>query len=179
MHDHTYRMGICWQNTAYNQPPHLGYYLPDAMLPRIINQEKVFTVAVNEEIDIMLSARYTSLINQSTYVLSDGTKKAGVPAGMEKKADFTKKTLSFSGAIAEAGDYRLIISLTGLNSEKATDTLTIHVIDSTVGITQSLADSQPHHAEQVYDLQGRKTQNAPIRGLFLMRRNGKMVKVIK
>ena len=29
MHDHTYRIGICWQNTAYNQPPHLGYYLPD------------------------------------------------------------------------------------------------------------------------------------------------------
>ena len=29
MQDHTYRMGICWQNTAYNQPSHLGYYLPD------------------------------------------------------------------------------------------------------------------------------------------------------
>ncbi|MDE6002787.1 MAG: hypothetical protein K2G76_04745, partial [Prevotella sp.] len=29
MHDHVYRMGVCWQNTAYNQPPHLGYYLPD------------------------------------------------------------------------------------------------------------------------------------------------------
>ena len=29
MHDHVYRMGICWQNTAYNQPPHLGYFLPD------------------------------------------------------------------------------------------------------------------------------------------------------
>ena len=29
MHDHTYRMAVCWQNTAYNQPPHLGYYLPD------------------------------------------------------------------------------------------------------------------------------------------------------
>ena len=29
MHDHTYRMGVCWQNVAYNQPPHLGYYLPD------------------------------------------------------------------------------------------------------------------------------------------------------
>lgn len=29
MHDHTYRMGITWQNTAYNQPPHLGFYLPD------------------------------------------------------------------------------------------------------------------------------------------------------
>ena len=29
MHDHIYRMGIAWQNVAYNQPPHLGYYLPD------------------------------------------------------------------------------------------------------------------------------------------------------
>lgn len=29
MHDHVYRMGVCWQNVAYNQPPHLGYYLPD------------------------------------------------------------------------------------------------------------------------------------------------------
>ena len=32
MHDHTYRMSVCWQNVAYNQPPHLGYYLPDAVL---------------------------------------------------------------------------------------------------------------------------------------------------
>jgi len=29
MTDHVYRMGVAWQNTAYNQPPHLGYYLPD------------------------------------------------------------------------------------------------------------------------------------------------------
>ncbi len=35
MYDHTYRMGIAWQNDAYNQPPHLGYYLPDAIVTRI------------------------------------------------------------------------------------------------------------------------------------------------
>ena len=29
MEDHMYRMGIAWQNASYNQPPHLGYYLPD------------------------------------------------------------------------------------------------------------------------------------------------------
>ncbi len=29
MQDHTYRMAVAWQNGAYNQPPHLGYYLPD------------------------------------------------------------------------------------------------------------------------------------------------------
>lgn len=27
MHDHIYRMGIVWQNVAYNQPPHTGFYL--------------------------------------------------------------------------------------------------------------------------------------------------------
>jgi hypothetical protein len=27
MHDHIYRMGIAWQNVAYNQPPHLGIRL--------------------------------------------------------------------------------------------------------------------------------------------------------
>lgn len=29
MQDHIYRMGIAWQNSSYNQPPHLGYSLPD------------------------------------------------------------------------------------------------------------------------------------------------------
>ena len=29
MHDHIYRMGVAWQNVGYNQPPHLGYYLPE------------------------------------------------------------------------------------------------------------------------------------------------------
>ncbi len=27
MHDPVYRLGIAWQNTAYNQPPHLGFYI--------------------------------------------------------------------------------------------------------------------------------------------------------
>lgn len=31
MHDAVYRAGITWENTAYNQPPHLGYYMGDDM----------------------------------------------------------------------------------------------------------------------------------------------------
>ncbi len=31
MHDPVYRAGIAWQNTAYNQPPHLGFYMGDDM----------------------------------------------------------------------------------------------------------------------------------------------------
>ena len=28
MEDHMYRLGVAWQNSSYNQPPHLSYYLP-------------------------------------------------------------------------------------------------------------------------------------------------------
>ena len=31
MHDPVYRLGIAWQNTAYNQPPHTGFYLGSGM----------------------------------------------------------------------------------------------------------------------------------------------------
>jgi rhamnogalacturonan endolyase len=31
MHDPIYRLGIAWQNVAYNQPPHVGFYLGDGM----------------------------------------------------------------------------------------------------------------------------------------------------
>jgi rhamnogalacturonan endolyase len=41
MQDHVYRMGIAWQNVAYNQPPHTGYYvgagmfIPDSLRPPV------------------------------------------------------------------------------------------------------------------------------------------------
>ncbi|WP_427180951.1 rhamnogalacturonan lyase [Paenibacillus sp. TC-CSREp1] len=33
MHDPVYRLGIAWQNVAYNQPPHTGFYLGEGMNP--------------------------------------------------------------------------------------------------------------------------------------------------
>ncbi len=33
MHDPVYRLGIAWQNTAYNQPPHTGFFLGYNMTP--------------------------------------------------------------------------------------------------------------------------------------------------
>ena len=40
MHDHVYRMGVAWQNVAYNQPPHLGYYLGDGTRKMLHLQRK-------------------------------------------------------------------------------------------------------------------------------------------
>jgi rhamnogalacturonan endolyase len=34
MHDPVYRLGMAWQNVAYNQPPHVGFHLGVGMRPR-------------------------------------------------------------------------------------------------------------------------------------------------
>ena len=43
MHDPVYRLGIAWQNVAYNQPPHVSFYLGEGMAkpmrPRIFVPE--------------------------------------------------------------------------------------------------------------------------------------------
>jgi hypothetical protein len=31
MHDPVYRLGVAWQNVAYNQPAHTGFYLGEGM----------------------------------------------------------------------------------------------------------------------------------------------------
>jgi hypothetical protein len=31
MHDPQYRAAIAWQNTAYNQPPHAGFFIGNGM----------------------------------------------------------------------------------------------------------------------------------------------------
>ena len=38
MHDPQYRAAVAWQNSAYNQPPHVSYYLGDSIKtpPRIL-----------------------------------------------------------------------------------------------------------------------------------------------
>jgi rhamnogalacturonan endolyase len=33
MHDPVYRLGVAWQNVAYNQPPHTSYFLGTGMVP--------------------------------------------------------------------------------------------------------------------------------------------------
>jgi len=43
MQDHVYRMGIAWQNVAYNQPPHLGYYLPDVASVKVTFDSQGYT----------------------------------------------------------------------------------------------------------------------------------------
>ena len=68
MHDHIYRMGVAWQNVAYNQPPHLGYYLPDYVesMTDVDTPEPVFEIVDMAQYD--LTASFPSSSND-TYSL--------------------------------------------------------------------------------------------------------------
>ena len=165
MHDHTYRMAICWQNTAYNQPPHLGYYLPDAMLPAIVG-DKELTVNMGEAVDWTVKARYAQSMSIT---------RSKMPSGLKRTIELGTAVATITGNIAEEGDYTIPVSLTGRNGEKVDETLTVHVVNTT-GI-HSVQNYSDNAGRQVYDLQGRQHSGLK-RGLNIIRQGGKTRKVI-
>ena len=174
MHDHTYRMGICWQNTAYNQPPHLGYNLAVETLPSLENKELEYTVKVGEEFSYFSNTRYAKSISQTRTYNSDNTSIVGLPAGLKKTISTVDKTIQISGVPTAVGDYRIpikVTSLNGKNLDAANDTLVIHVTEADA-ISQ--VDMQSEIVRTViYDVYGRKlptndVANLP-RGIYIIR----------
>ena len=78
MHDHTYRMGICWQNTAYNQPPHLGYFLPDYIAGKLTNSVEplqfVATESQHTERVFDLQGRQLNGLKRGLNIIREGGK---------------------------------------------------------------------------------------------------------
>ncbi len=176
MHDHTYRMGICWQNTAYNQPPHLGYNLAVEALPSLENKELEYTVKVGEEFSYFSNTRYAKSITQTRTYNSDDTYIVGLPAGLKKTTSSTAKTIQISGVPTEAGDYRIPIkvnSLNGVSADAANDTLIIHV---TAADAIRQVDVQSEAVRTViYDVYGREVPAASVadlpKGIYVVRQN--------
>ncbi|MCR5679263.1 MAG: rhamnogalacturonan lyase [Prevotella sp.] len=184
MHDRTYRMGICWQNTAYNQPPHLGYYLPDAMLPRITSGERELTLSVNQEMTAQTyTTRYAKSIAQKNYRLADGTAKDGLPEGMTQTVSEDGKSITLNGTPTVEGDYEILLNMTGLGGEKVTDTLKVHVGNETSGIAEQPQSVAQPSSFAVYDVMGRHVprQNAgnQRRGLYIIRTEGRVRKELR
>lgn len=176
MHDHTYRMGICWQNTAYNQPPHLGYNLAVETLPSLENKELEYTVKVGEEFSYFSNTRYAKTITQTRTYNSDDTYIVGLPAGLKKTISSTAKTIQISGVPTEAGDYRIpikVTSLNGKNLDAANDTLIIHVTEADA-ISQVDVQSEAVRTV-IYDVYGREVPAASVadlpKGIYVVREN--------
>lgn len=176
MHDHTYRMGIAWQNTAYNQPPHLGYYLPDAFLPPHL-LEKEFIVKQGEPFEFVIDSRYIKTIRIKSSVAPDGTEKnSAVPEGMTRNFDSTSKILTLNGTANLLGDYQIMLTIVPYSGDNITDTIIIHSVDPT-GI-ESIENHQQTPA-QIYDVQGRQRTEMHPGEIYIIRRGGKTFKVTK
>lgn len=130
MHDHVYRMGVAWQNVAYNQPPHLGYSLAEAMRPHLLNPEKQLLVHVGDSVDFTSAVRYSK--SNMLYCSIDPTgRRTGynVMEGFEKGTINSKK-VGFKGVASTAGDYLFVFRLTGLNGEVRNDTITVKATET-------------------------------------------------
>ena len=172
MHDHTYRMGICWQNVAYNQPPHLGYYLPDAMMPRLLNEEKTVEGLLGQEMTFTSGWRYASTVSFLACYLPDGSRTYSDPEGFERTKAEDGKSLTVKGTPTVAGDYRFVVRLAGMNKEVLNDTIVFHVVDPT-----SIRDIESSTVrESVFDLQGRPLEGQPRQGVYVTNGRKRLVK---
>ena len=185
MHDHVYRMSVAWQNVGYNQPPHLGYYLPDYVASRfeVIGEgQKEQHITLGQPIaDIVCRLKNcTSAMLQYVYLNGVRIKSFTAPDGMTFKMNSADKTFTLSGTPAEAGDYEFLVRSSGdVSGLGVVDTLRIHVSDLS-GISETMYNDQRTMDNEVYDLQGRPIVPATAkRGQIVMIRRGeKTFKVV-
>ena len=144
MHDHIYRMGIAWQNVAYNQPPHLGYYLPDYALTRFVNVGEGASAQTVEQGSAIVPISYQYAHCKD--VTLDGTLPEGLTL-VKKDSIWT-----ISGAPKKMGTYTFKLKSSGDVSLKSiSHTITIQV-DEATGI--SSAETQKTKTLKVYNLNG-------------------------
>jgi rhamnogalacturonan endolyase len=153
MHDPQYRMSIAWQNVAYNQPPHLGYYLPDAVKKGISQPDIYVPGGTAPVLSVSGSATQSILLGSAistityTYTNCTSASATGLPAGVTAIA--SNGVLTISGVPTEYGTFTFTVTTLGGEGTAAvkTGTLTISNIvtqlDASVptsgdGVTESI-----------------------------------------
>ena len=176
MHDHVYRMGVAWQNAAYNQPPHLGYYLPERFMPRLAFQEGSSmeqTINLGDSI-VPVVFKYlntSSVIVDSTYT-PNGVMK-GLSSEFERTANYASKEITLKGKPTVAGDYTLVLRASGNNAcpGYVYNYVKIHVDDESSGI--QTAESRNATNQGIYTLSGTKTPTKNVQslpsGIYIMK----------
>lgn len=113
MHDPLYRAAIAWQNTAYNQPPHTGFYMGDDMdtppASAVYAGEKRWSGASNWDLQLTQgwkdSENQVVVYHQGDGVLFDVT--AGINANVSLTQDVNPQSLKFNTP------FQVVISGTG------------------------------------------------------------------
>ena len=170
MHDHTYRMGICWQNTAYNQPPHIGYNLVEATVTHLV-VDKEMNAEVNEPVEFLIAGDFVKSISVVRGFAPDGTSRRNCPVGFSQQIDAETHRINITGTPTQVGDYKFAVKLTGLGGEVVNDTIVLHVAGTT-GIVD--APAKTTYKTEIYDLSGCKLpvtdENSLPRGIYVIKR---------
>lgn len=113
MHDPHYRVSIAWQNVAYNQPPHVGYYLPDMV--KSLKQPSIFVVGEDPA-----PADTTPVVNDGKSELDASTPKDGKGWTETTNEGFLKNGyFNFDNALSSYGTWEI------LSKTEAKTTLTV------------------------------------------------------
>lgn len=174
MHDHVYRMGVAWQNAAYNQPPHLGYYLPDRFIPKFVpvkGSSKEQTVTLGDSI-APLVLRYvntTTTIVDSTYTPSGKIK--GLSSEFERSMNYAAREITIKGKPSEVGDYTIVLRASGNTARPGNvyDYITIHVQEDPSSIHSV---ETGNGTSEVYTVSGMKVStqsNSLPTGIYIMK----------
>lgn len=184
MHDHTYRMGVAWQNCAYNQPPHLGYYLPDAFKTRYqclegsIEQKVSLGDSIAPVRLIWKNCASPSIVKS---IAPDGTvTSGGAMNGFTWKIDkYVKKDITLSGKPEMLGEYQFIFKSGANVADKSVKEDTIRVICMDPTGIENVENTYSNTIEAVYTVGGMKT-NKPTEGISIIKyTDGRKKKVIK
>ena len=155
MYDHVYRLGIAWQNVGYNQPPHLGYYLPDATAAR-------FKVEKTEP----LTLHYNNCTGATivSAVLMDGTEIAANDFTLTQDETLCNLTITTKTAIKDISH----IVLQPVNpSNGLKNTVTVYISGTApVGIDE-IVNHRGINGKYTYDLQGRRLTNPTRSGIYV------------
>lgn len=114
MQDHNYRMAIAWQNTGYNQPPHLGYYLPD----RFSTDPQIKVTSGQTSQLVETGKEIVPIVG--TWANCSGVEATGLPDGITLTTDAATSSFTIAGIPTTDGEYTYVISTTG---EEVTTTL--------------------------------------------------------
>lgn len=184
MHDHTYRMGIAWQNVAYNQPPHLGYYLPDRYAPSVSlvdgspKEQTILLGQPMQPVTVEYNANTQALNVDSTYTPS--SKRRGLlTTEFTRTNDYKQRLATFEGTPSELGDYTIVLKATTKQGDcvgPRYERFTIHVTDEADGIANP--SECPAGDRDVYDLQGRRLPEVK-KGVCIVRQDNREAKLVK
>jgi rhamnogalacturonan endolyase len=144
MHDPVYRLGMSWQNTAYNQPPHLGFWLGagDSKIPTpdiaLTGEDPIPTLAKTGAGSSAQTILLGDSIQSFSYAFANctGASAMGLPAGVT--AETSGSAVLISGTPAKVGTFTFTITTSGGNGDAATMTGTITVV-GVAGVTAAPA----------------------------------------